>query len=200
MASEVGIVNSAGTKIGAKNLISSFDEGTPLANLADNRYAEIRDELLRSHPWNFAVKRAKLARLAETPTFEFDYAYSMPTGWIRTIWIANNDQGDGYIEYREEDNKILSDEEEIYMKYITQVTDPNIMTPDFRELIAMKLAIEGAISIVNSNTLSELWQVRYDRAWRKATSIDSLSDRPDRRPHGSWVVYRFRSSGINTDQ
>jgi hypothetical protein len=197
MASEVGIVNSAGIKIGVKNLITSLSDGTPLANLGANRYEEIRDELLRSHPWNFAVKRAKLARLSETPTYEYTYAYSMPDLWLRTILVADNDHGDGYIDYKEEDNKILTSAEDVYMKFVSKVTDPNIMTPDFRELIAMQLAVEGAINITNSRSMSDYWKDEFKSAKIKAKSTDSLGDRPDIRPQGSWATQRFRSSGFN---
>ena len=34
---------------------------------------EISDEILRGHPWNFAMARAKLARATETPEFGFSY-------------------------------------------------------------------------------------------------------------------------------
>lgn len=197
MASEVGIVNSAGIKIGVKNLISSLNDGTPLANLGANRYEEIRDELLRGHPWNFAVKRVKLARLSETPAYEYTYAYSMPDKWLRTILVADNDHGDGYIDYKEEDDKILTSAEDVYMKYVGIVTDPNIMTADFRELIAMQLAIEGAINITNSKTMADRWEAKFDTAIIKAKSTDSLGDRPDIRPQGSWAIQRFRSSGFN---
>lgn len=197
MASDVGIVNSAGIKIGVKNLITSLSDGTPLANLGANRYEEIRDELLRGHPWNFSVKRAKLARLSETPSYEYQYTYSLPDLWMRTILVADNDHGDGYIDYKEEDGKILTSAEDVYMKYVSKVTNPNIMTPDFRELIAMQLAIEGAINITNSKSMADRWEKKFDKAIIKAKSTDSLSDRPDIRPQGSWVNQRFRSSGFN---
>ncbi len=197
MASAVGIVNSAGIKIGVKTLISSLSDGTPLANLGSNRYDEIVDTLLRSHPWNFAVKRAKLARLSEAPAYRFSYAYEVPTGWLRTILVADNDSGDGWVDYKEEGNKILTDAEDLYLKYIGRITDANIMTPDFRELVSMQLAIEGAINITNSKTMAERWSAELKKAIVSAKSIDSMSDRPDRRPSGSWVTTRYRSSGFD---
>lgn len=191
MASIVGIVNSALIKVGAKKLIGSLDEGTPGANFGAARYEEIRDELLRGHPWNFAVARAKLARLSTTPNHKWEYEYSVPSDWLRTMWISDNEDGVGYIDYNEESGMIRADADELWMKYIRKVDDPNVMTPDFREVIAYKLAIEAAISIANSNTLSELMQQRFDRAWTKALSTDSLGDRPGQMPAGSWTTRRF---------
>jgi len=197
MASEVGIVNSAGIKIGAKQRIISFEDGTPLANLGADRYHEIRDELLRGHPWNFAEDRAKLARSSETPEFKYAYKYALPTGWMRTVAVYDNDAGVGWVDYKEEKGFILSNAEDIYLVFVFQVTDPNLMTPDFRECIAMQLASEGAIPIVQSKSLSEKWEKRFDKQLIKAKSNDSQGDKPDRRPDGSWTSRRFRSSGFS---
>lgn len=191
MATEVGIVNSALIKVGVKKLIISFDEGTPGANLASARYTEIRDELLRGHPWNFATARAKLARLSTTPNHEWAYEYSLPSDWLRTMWISGNEDGTANTDYREEGGKIVSDSTELWMKYIRREIDPNVMTPDFRELIAFKLASEAAINISNSTTLAEAMDAKFNKAWIKATSVDSLGDRPGRMPAGSWTTSRF---------
>ena len=198
MASEVGIVNSAGRKIGVKNRVISLDDGSPLANLGADRYEEIRDEILRGHPWNFAMARAKLARATEEPGFEFTYKYVKPTGWVRTIGVFNNDAGTGWVDYKEEGGHILSDAEDLYLRYVQKITDPNLMTPDFRECIAIQLAEEGAISITNSKGMAEKWERKLPKALNKAKSTDAMSDRPDRRPMGSWVRYRVRSSGFDS--
>ena len=62
MASVVGICNSALVKIGATRIIS-LTEGSKNANLCDEQYEKVRNDLLRSHAWNFATARRKLARL-----------------------------------------------------------------------------------------------------------------------------------------
>ena len=71
MASEVGICNSALVKIGEPT-ITALDQGGKAASTCNELYEKLRDELLRRHQWNFAVARAKLARLSETPAFGFD--------------------------------------------------------------------------------------------------------------------------------
>ena len=56
MPAETDIVNVALRKIGA-TAITALDDGSTNANIAQDLYDEIRDSLLRSHPWNFATKR-----------------------------------------------------------------------------------------------------------------------------------------------
>lgn len=197
MASVIGIVNSALYKVGAKKQIVSLDEGTPAANFMSARYEDLRDDLLRAHPWNFAVKRVKLARLAETPAYEYDYKYAMPSDIIRTLLLSDNSAGTGVVDYREESGTYFSNAEELWLKYVYKVTDPNQMTADFREVLALKIAIEAAITIANSNSMSETMEARFQKAMLKAMSVDSMSDRPSSLPSGSWTTCRSRA-GVGT--
>lgn len=190
MAAPVDIANVALTKIGASP-ITSFLDGNASANTVEAVYDAKRDELLREHPWNFATKRAKLAQLSEAPALEFDHAYQLPDDWLRTVAVYDNDDARGYPPpYKEEGRQILASVDALWLRYVARITDTNAMTADFREALACKLAAEMAVRLANSNTLAELMQQRYERALRVARSTDSLGDRPDRRPHGSWVAQR----------
>jgi len=197
MASEVGIVNAALIKIGAKNTITSFTDGTPGGNYAAARYAEIRDDLLRAHPWNFAVRRSKLARSSDTPDFEYAYKYALPNLWLKVLGAWDNSAGDGALDYKQEGSFLFTDSEDVYCKYIIQVVDPNTMTSDFRECLALKMGVELAIYVSNSNSMSEMLQQRFESALLKAQSMDSADDRPDRMPAGSW--YASRRATRNSD-
>jgi hypothetical protein len=184
-------------KIGANKTIGSFTEGTPNANFMNDRFAEARDDLLRSHPWNFAVQRAILAQSSVTPTSGFDYQYPLPSGWLRTLGVWDNDAEAGALPYREENsstdgNVIVTDASDVYLKYVAQITDANIMTADFRECLACKLAVDAAIGIANSNTMRELMMVDLDSKMMQAKSTDSLGDRPGKLARGTWVSRRFR--------
>ena len=195
--SEVAIANSCFRKIGVKQKIGAFDEGTAAANFANDRYEELRDDLLRSHPWNFAIKRAKLAKLSTGPVTPSDWNYfQLPTGWLRTVNIYDNDAAvGGWLEhYHEDDKRISAGREELWITYVFGVTDPNAMTPDFREALAYSMAIEGAIDLVGSRSLSETMEARFDRKVNQAKSTDSMTDGPRFLPRGSWVGERFRSN------
>jgi len=192
MASEVGILNAALTKIGSKQSVTSFTQGSPAANFGAARYADLRDDLLRDHNWNFAIRRVKLARLAAAPTFGYSYAYELPDKWLKILNGWDNEACVGHLDYLVEDNKLLCNSEEVWIKYITQVTDPNAMPADFRECLALKLAVEAAITIAGSSSLSALMEDRFSRKVLKATSNDAFDTRPSRLPVGSWHASRFR--------
>lgn len=189
MASEVGIANAALRLIG-ENTITSFTDGSPEANFIADRYEEVRDSLLRSHNWNFAVKRRKLAQLSASPAFGWDYQYQLPSDWLRTVSVHDNDAGVGALNYREENGKLLTNAPEVYLRYVARVTDPNLMPPDFREALAYRLAVEGAITLVQSTTVWDRMERRATEMIKRARSSDALGDHPEPLQQGSWITRR----------
>ena len=183
MASVVGICNSALIKLGASPILS-LTEGSKSANLCNEQYEKVRDDLLRAHPWNFAAARQKLARLAEAPAFGFAFAYQLPADFLRAIEVADG------IGYKIEGRKILSDAADIYLRYVRQVTDPNEMDALFREALAWRLAVDLAIPITQSNSTLELMRQGYGAAVGKARAVDAIEDWPEEMPDGSWIAER----------
>ena len=193
MPSPTDMINVALRRIGAER-ITSLTDGTKNANVANDIYEEVRDDLLRSHPWNFATKRVKLAQSATDPVFEFDHAYPLPSDWLRTISVHDNDAGHGTILFRVEligtQRAIIASADDVYLRYVSKVTDPNLMTPDFRKALEFALARDMSIPIASSNTLYELMEVMAKNALNKARSNDALGASPELRPRGSWASSR----------
>jgi hypothetical protein len=189
MASVVGICNSALVKMGASRIIQ-MTEGSKNANLCNEQYEKVRDDILRSHIWNFAVKRTKLAQLTETPTFGFNYEYQLPADFLRVVSVHPNDSGSGLVAYKIEGRKLLTNSTEIYLRYIYQVTDPNDMDALFRETLAYALASDLAIPITQSTTTREQMKDGLKRQLSKAKSIDAIEDYPETEPEPAWVSER----------
>lgn len=74
---DISICSNALLKIGAES-ITSFLDGTAEAEVAANLYPMIRDGLLASYPWSFAVGQKSLPRLAGVPLADYSYAYRLP--------------------------------------------------------------------------------------------------------------------------
>ena len=192
MPSETDVANVALRLVGGTR-ITSFTQATPNANAINDIYSEIRDTLLE-YPWNFATQRVELAKLTATPSFRFDYAYALPSDWIYTISVHNNDGGFGTIDYREEQlagQKVFTtDSDSVYLTYVKRETNPNLMPPSFRIALASALARNLAITIANSNVLEDQLAARAEKDLAKAKSIDSLGSFPEPRPRGSWANSR----------
>ena len=75
MASVVGICNIALNNIGDEK-ISSLSDNNDRARACDLRYEDVRDAVLRAHPWNCATTRVELAQSTDTPVW--GSATSMP--------------------------------------------------------------------------------------------------------------------------
>ncbi len=193
MPDETDLVNFGLRRIGA-SIITSLADGSPSANAANDVYTEIRDDLLRSHNWNFATKRLKLAQSSTTPIFEFDYGYPLPSDWIRTVSVHDNDAGHGTILYRMEQingqNSIVTSSDEVWLRYVFRITDPNLMTADFRMALSYLIAGLLAIPLASSNTLSDRFQKKADSTIARARSSDALGSFPELRPRGSWASSR----------
>lgn len=198
MPSETDVANAALRLIGA-NRITSFTDGSKNANAVQDVFSGLRDDLLRSHLWNFATKRIKLARSSTAPAFQFTYAYALPADWLRTAGAFDNDAGVGTLVFAEEqvaDQRCLvASVEDVYLEYIAKVTDPNLMPADFIRALEFALARDLAIPVASSNSIMAAMaeQARQKVAW--ARSHDAAGGFPRQRPRGSWAT--SRGGGLN---
>ena len=204
MASDTDSANVALRLIG-QTPITSLTDGSTTANVVDDVFKELLDDLLRAHPWNFATKRVQLARLSTAPTFEFDYAYAHPADWLRTISVHDNDAGHGSVLYRTEEvagqNAIVSSSDAIYLRYVYRVTDQNLMAADFRRAFQVALARDLAIPLASSNSMQEQYAKEASRVLARARSADAMGGFPELRPRGSWASSRggFRRNDFLSD-
>lgn len=193
MAGDTDVANVAITLVGGTR-ITSLTDGSTNANRVNDIYAEVRDDLLRSHNWNFATKKLKLAQSATAPAFEFDYAYPVPSDWLKNVSAHNNDGAYGTIFYRTEfvgtQRCICTSADEVYLRYIYRVTDPNLMAPDFRRAFELALARDLAIPIASSNVIQEKYARAAEKKLAAARSIDAMGSFPEVRPQGSWARVR----------
>lgn len=68
-------------------------------------FDDARDEILASHPWNYARKRAFAIQTTD-PFFGYDNAFTMPSDCLRILTIEQ----DSAAEFRREGDLILTDE------------------------------------------------------------------------------------------
>lgn len=202
MATEAGIANAALQLIKVSRRIASLTENTKISNTIEEVFTEVRDQLLEMHKWNFAVKRVQLARLSTTPVSEWDHEYNLPSDFIRFISIRAGSDGLGDVDYNLEDGKILTDSATLYLRYVSRVTDPNLMTPLFRAAFSMQLASRLAVALANSSTLQDKLEKRFDKiSLPQAKSADALQDMAEGLPESSWVTARYGADyGIDPAQ
>lgn len=187
MASDVEICNVALTRVQRKRITDLLD-GSTSGNDCNAIFAPTRKELLRGHDWNFARKRQKLTQNPTPPVYEFDHAYQLPSDWLATRAVHDNDAGQGFARYRNQGGTILSSAEEIYLTYTFVLTNPALMPADFRTLFSYRIAQQ----LAKTTTVREEMRLEVVKFEKRAKSADSIEDNPEETPDGSWVSERFR--------
>ena len=89
MASKVDICNSALRKLGVER-INSLTEDNSRAKVCNDRYDILRDEMLRSHPWKFAIKRTTAAAILAVPLFDWEKQYQLPSDCLRVLRVNDD--------------------------------------------------------------------------------------------------------------
>jgi hypothetical protein len=122
--------------------ITSLDEDTLAARACALHYETTRDELLRSHRWNFASARAVLSRLEAIPAFGWAYAFALPTDFLRALDVNDEEAGDLTSgEWQIEGRNLLTDWDEVSLVYIRQIEDVSQFDALFVQAFALKLAV-----------------------------------------------------------
>ena len=192
MASEAGICNAALQLVKHSKTITSLQQASKEANACEVVFEELRDTMLEMHVWNFAIRRVQLAALVSTPAFEWKYSYQLPADHLRVVSVNASTVGLGHAAYRIEGDTLSADAEEVYLKYVARIVDPNLMTPTFRAALSKLLASRLAVALTQSPALSkELYAQFIDQDLPTAKSADALADQADQLPESEWVAVRY---------
>jgi hypothetical protein len=199
MASETGIVNIALARIGVERISSLDSDTVKPARVARDLFDEARDELLRSGTWNFATRRASLSKVSGfTPAFGFDYAYTLPSDFLRVMSVHPVDSVERQVRYQIENisdggtpkTVLLSNSNNLYLRYVAQITDVNRMSPMFRSLLAQKLAVDLGHALDRSNGQIEMHERKLGQMMARARAVDGVEDWPEAFSAGSWITSR----------
>ena len=183
---EVTICNSALAKIGAQRILS-LNDNSEAARVCKEQYEKGRDELLISHPWNFAITRAPLSAHPTPPLFDWGAQFLLPSDCLRVVGTdIDTLQGKWHVEGR----YLMANTDSISIKYIRRVVDASQFTPTFAELLSTKLAADICFSLVQSVQLKAALYEEYERKLRPARSFDAQESMGDRVYADNWLHSR----------
>ena len=187
--SDVAIANLALQKLGSGH-ITSLSQDDPSARAVNACYEQIRDMELRKHPWNFARKRITLAPDATTPSFDFDYAFPLPSDCLRLLPPSRNGL-DWRIEQHNGTTAILTnDGDSLEVNYIARITDPTQFDPCFIDMLAAKIAEQCCEKITQSNTKKADVRADYAQARIEARRMNAFENISDEMPEDPWLAAR----------
>lgn len=174
---ETDVANIALSLLGEKR-ITDIDGGSVVATKLQSQFDFCRQELLRAHPWNFAIKRAELTANATAPIAGRAYAYDLPADWLKVHELNGPEFGMAEATFALEGDQLLADVDTAYIRYVYDVTDPDDWDQLFVKAFALHLAAECALDITNSVEKAALMQQKLQLfAWPEAKYTDSTEDR-----------------------
>lgn len=175
MATAVSICSNALLMLGDKP-INSLEEASDRARLAANLWPDLRDFVLRSHPWNCAIKRVTLNPAATAPDFDFSYAFTLPGDWLRTLQVGRTGERP---EYRIEGRQILMHEGVCRLRYIWRNDNPAIWDALLVHAMTMVMKAAFAYPTTQAGSIEQLAQSILQPILRQARAVDGQEDDVD---------------------
>ena len=167
-SSEVNICSNALLLIGSRPIASFSDDGDP-ALLCSNLWTSVRDAVLRSHPWNCAMKRLSLSPDVTAPAFDWSYRFQLPGDCLR-VWTIGRDTDNPNWEV--ENGFILMDDALCYIRYVQQLSD--VTKYDSMLTLAMISGMAAALAypITKSQTQQKAMIELHDFHLKHARTAD----------------------------
>ena len=162
------ISNMALGRIGSARIDSYDSDASVPAQLCRLHYEQTMNALIRLMQPRCARARATLSANSEyeddDTTFEYDYAYDLPADFLAMYKPYEGVPGitGTYYNYSPEGRQILSNEDEMEIKYLKKITDENDLDPLFIEIFVLQLAIKLVMPLSQDKVLRreldlELW-------------------------------------------
>lgn len=185
MTSVISICNKGLRYLGGEEILA-LDQESRGARLCSQYYAEVRDELLEEHHWNFAARYVSFALLPQVPLFGFTRAYQLPADCLRVRKL------NGDADYEVVENKVLYTDAAPAEGIITaRVIDPTRFPALFIEVLARKLAAELAVPLMNSSRLEQSMMTKFINVLERAKQMDATEGASDPEQSNEWVRARL---------
>ena len=192
------IINGALDLIASNGIASLSDSSSHIGNAIKRNFDVERDSLLREYPWNFAMRRAKLAASSEAPAFRFRRAYELPAGpkpeFCLRVWAVGNEENRQDSDVWEiSGRRLLTDlEAPLPIRYIGRIVNPALWDPLTIKALEARLAWQAAYMASGSAALAEQMARIYQERLDAAKAIDAQEGTPEPFEDGTtWVASRL---------
>lgn len=199
MASRIEIYRGALRLLGDAHGLSSLTEVGPARQSLDQSWQPAVDYLLSKGLWNFAIRSVELTNDEDIePLFGFQYAFSKPEDWIRTLSISDDPTfREGYEEYEDETDYWYSDPNPLYVRYISSDEEYGWNIAKWRQPFAKALeaylAYECGLPISSDRGNRNDMFTLFGKLLKEAKTLDAVDERVRRQPRGRLVRSRSYS-------
>jgi len=111
--------------------------------------------VLSQHTFRCARKRASLAAVLDGPTYEYKFAYQLPSDFCRIVSV------NGTEDFSIEGDKLLTNDMDIFITYIALPETPQALSPAIQECIVLLLAHNLARTTTTNDNLAVILYQQY---------------------------------------
>lgn len=191
--SDAGICNLSLGYIGNKDTVSNIQTPTnDKETVFATWYDVTRQSCLKMLMPNFALSRRVVAQLAEVPATGYAYYYEYPAQCLKLLGIG--DIMDRENNYSVEDGKIATDEvyeDGMPIRFIKDITDVTLFSPEFKLVFAMQLASNTALQITQDVAKANLIKSSMREMMSSVSGVNAQENRPVRISRSRFKDARF---------
>lgn len=196
MASQLEIANWALTLIGEKRL-SSLSDDNQNAEIISELWNNVRDSLLTSSAWSFAIERTSLPADSDVPAWGYSYQFTLPDYVVRVLQVSEEYSGLDLSSFRNGDTNLYRIEKRkilanmtapIYVRWITNNVDVGLWHVAFAKLMAADLAFFLNPRATENEQISmriAQWRVS---AWADATAANAIEQPSEPVADSEWMA------------
>lgn len=172
------------------NVITSLSDLTKEARTCNEQITKVRDQLLTSHPWNFAIGRIQISSDASLPAnWEDDkwaFSFTLGNDVLRVLELDDHEEP-----WSQENGKIFANYDPIRIKYIKKETDTTKFSKNFEEAFAYALA--GRICYAMTQSASQTLEIKKEarEVVRQARSLDAQENSVESYEIDTWLFGRI---------
>lgn len=194
VASKTNICNMAMSHLGNYDSINDIDLPiTKHEKTCALWYDITRQYMLKLCMPNFALERKLVAELVVTIPFGYANAFEYPADCLKVLGLGNVDERDRY-SYTVENNRIYTDDDwdgGLQLRYIKDVIAVGDMSPEFRMLLSVALAVNIALPVTQDATKKVAMQKMLEATLSSASSVNAQENRPIRISNSRFRNARF---------
>jgi len=192
---KTALINKALTLVGA-NPITNIDDDTNNARIVNRVYEIALKSILSECKWNFATKRALLARVSTSLAWYYTnemYIYDKPTDAVRIFGSSDDDA-----EWREEGDYIISDTVNLGLLYVSYIDNPDKYPASFVEAFIDKLCSDICYMILNSASKAESFLQKYEQvSLPKARSENAQIGKQQYPLESAWIDAKYGNGTLS---
>ncbi|TGQ11226.1 hypothetical protein EN858_14995 [Mesorhizobium sp. M4B.F.Ca.ET.215.01.1.1] len=203
MATKLSIYKSALRYLGNAAGVASLTEASPARYALDDVWQEAGEYMFAKGLWNFAIRSSEFQNDEDVePLFGYQYAFSKPTDWVRTVSIGTDPTFlAGFEDFADETAYWYADSPTLYIRYVSNDDDYgwNIgaWREPFAQAFAAYLAFQCALPISSDKgTRTDLFNLSK-ALLSEAKALDAVDERVAYSPAGRLVQSRLRRGSLS---